>query len=165
MPCNEDSGSVWELMPTWCRVCCSLWLSLQSCKPPCALRLQDPAGIFAPFSCPPSALFLTLYFTLPCPPPSQCSESSRLHHGGHDEENLFTSDCSAHAAAGVWERAETRLPGSHPASRLYPGTSAPQQPSPRGERFFPGSYSLVGRKAFNLELQLIICRVGQFRLC
>lgn len=69
MPCDEDSGSVWELMPAWCRVCCSLWLSLQSCKRPCALRLQDPAGIFAPFSCPPSAFFLTLYFTLPCPPP------------------------------------------------------------------------------------------------
>lgn len=118
-------------------------------------------SLLLPTLCPfPHPLF---YPALP--PASPCSESSCLHHGGHDEENLFTSDCSAHAAAGVWERAETRLPGSHPASRLYPGTSAPQQPSPWGERFFPGSYSLVGRKAFNLELQLIICRVGQFRLC
>lgn len=110
-PCNGGSGSVWDLMPTWCRVC-SLWLSLQSCEQPRAPQLWDPAGIFASL-CPSSALFLALYFTLPCPP--QASESSCLHRGGHDEENLFTSGCSAHAA-GTWERAETRLPPPTPTA-------------------------------------------------
>lgn len=82
--CNGDSASVWELTPAWCRVCCSLWLSLQSCKRPHALGLQDPAGIFAPFSprslpssCPsPHPLFY------PALPPTPCSESPCLHRGG-----------------------------------------------------------------------------------
>ena len=144
VPCDEDSGISSHTDPTWCRVCCSLWLSLQSCKRPRALQLQDPAGIVAPFSPPLSALLLpTLcpfprplsYPALPSPVP--------LSHLVCTMGDTTRKTCSRLIAAGPWDRAETRLPlpraGSHPASQLCPGTSAPQQPPSWGEGFIPGS--------------------------
>lgn len=99
-PCNGDWGSVWELMPAWCRVCRSLWLSVRRCERPHVPQLRHPCSLlpvlFAPLCPSPHPLFSSAL-------PSLCSESPCLHHGGHKEENLFTSGCSTHAA-GVWGR-------------------------------------------------------------
>lgn len=88
-------GSVWELTPAWCRVCRSLWLSVRRCKRPRVPHLRHPCSLlpllFAPLCPSPHPLFSSAL-------PSLCSESPCLHHGGHEEENLFTSGCSTHAA-------------------------------------------------------------------
>lgn len=52
-------------------------------------------SLLPPTLCPPPAhpLPFPSPSVLPCLALPCASESSCLHHGGHDEENLFTSDC------------------------------------------------------------------------